>query len=390
MRQQWTGDDLVNLLELSVEDLLELYPGQSKKNIIRRKQEFRKKIKEGRMDERKLTKTWSVAAYDKKDQEWKYAENHSYEHAEDEELWQAESARIMPSRRKPAKRDYKSIFVFGDAQMGYRRALDYDTKEDLLIPLHDERAMKVARYICRDLQPDEIVNLGDTYDAGEFSRFSPDSTHFHNTTAPTLQRIHDYYAELRADNPHAKITEVDSNHNIRLDKAVLDKIPQLANFTRPGENHPMMTYEYMANLGHVGVDFVSGYGAAEYEYADDLAFIHGTIASTAGTAVKLSKANPDRNIVQGHAHRVERQYRTDRRGKQMGAFVVGALCRTTGEVPGYHTSVNHKNMPVHYQEDWQQSVLHIMDYGDGHYQFDDILIRDGEAYYGGKHYEADN
>lgn len=380
------GEDLENLITLSTEELLQLYPEQNEKNIIRRKQEYRKKL---RMDERKLAKEWTVAAYDKADQEWKYATNQSFVYEQNEERWQASPAKITPTRRKSVDRDYKTIFVFSDLQAGYRRVMDYDTKEDLLLPLHDERAMKVARFICRDLQPETIVNLGDTYDAAEFSRFAPDSTHFHNVTAPTLQRIHNYYGELRADNPNARIVEVDSNHNVRLDKAVLGNLPQLADFTRPGDNKRMLTYEYMTNLDHVGVEFVSGYGAAEFEYSDDLAFMHGTIASKAGTARKLSAENPDRNVVQGHAHRVERYYRTDRRGRPLGAFVVGALCKTDGTVPSYHNGVAHDNMPVHYQEDWQQSVMVVKDYGDGHYQFDDVIIIDGKAHYDGKEYRAD-
>ena len=335
----------------------------------------------------RLNKTWEAGAFDREKGEWNTTTLHSYEHESDEPLWQAERALIRPSKAKPVDRPYKSLLVFSDAQMGYRRVLDYDTKEYSLVPLHDERALKIAQMICKDLRPDEIINLGDTFDGAEFSRFKPDSTHFHNVTAPTMQRIHDFYAQLRADNPQAKITEVDSNHNLRIDKAILENIPQLASFTRPGENKPMMVYEYMANLGHLAVDFISGYGAAEYEYADDLAFIHGTLTGVNGIGNRLARQNPDRNIVQGHNHRAERYLHTDRRGRQLGAFVVGALCRTDGAVPSFHNGVNHQNQPVHYQENWTQNVLHIMDY-DGYYQFDDIAIQDGKAFYQGKQYDG--
>jgi len=335
----------------------------------------------------KLNKTWEAGAYDKSKGEWVHTTLHSYEHYSDEPLWQAERAQIRPSKAKPVERPYKSLLVFSDAQMGFRRVLDYDTKEYSLVPLHDERALQIAQMICKDLRPDEIINLGDTFDGAEFSRFKPDSTHFHNVTAPTMQAIHDFYAQLRADNPQAKITEVDSNHNLRIDKTVLDRIPQLANFTRPNENKPMMVYEYMANLAFLNVDFISGYGAAEYEYKDDLAFIHGTLTGVNGIGNRLAKQNPDRNIVQGHNHRAERYIHTDRRGRQLGAFVVGALCRTDGAVPSFHNGVNHDNQPVHYQENWTQGLLHILDYN-GYYQFDDITIHSGVAVYGGRVYDA--
>lgn len=306
----------------------------------------------------------------------------------------ATPARITPSRRKSVDRDYKSIFVFGDAQIDYRRVLDHETQQEELVPTHDERALKIARFICRDLRPDTIINLGDTIDLAALSRFKPDSDHFHRTLGPAFQRVHNMYAELRADNPDAKIVEVDSNHNTRLKDFVLKNMPQLYNVKQAGaeaDEYPVMSYPYLANLKHVGVDWVSGYGAAEYEYNDDLAFIHGTMATSNGsTAAKLSKANPDRNIIQGHAHRVESQYRTTRHGKQLGAFVVGALCRTTGEVPSYHSAVDDMGRVVRYQEDWQNSVMAINDYGDGNYEFNHILINNGQAYYKGNFYSADN
>lgn len=340
------------------------------------------------MAEKRLAKEWTVNAFDREKGEFVEALNKSYEYEDDREPFSpAVAARITPSRKKSIERDYKSIFVFGDSQIDYRRLDDGE-----LMAIHDERAMKLARYICRDLQPDNIVNLGDTVDLAALSRFKPDSDHFHRTIGPSLQRTHDFYAELRSDNPNAKITEVDSNHNVRLKNFVLKNMPQMYGVRRAGDDskYPVMTYPHLANLEHVGVDWVGGYGAAQFEYADDLAFMHGTMASAAGsTAQKLSKENPDRNVVQGHAHRAESFHRTDRHGRTLGAYVVGALCRTTGEVPSYHSGVDDMNMPVRYQENWQQGAMHIKDYGDGNYQFDHILFRNGKAFYDGKEYNGE-
>jgi hypothetical protein len=307
----------------------------------------------------------------------------------------ATPARITPSRSKPANRDYKTLYVFSDAQMGYRRVLDHETGRDELLPLHDERALRIGRMICHDLQPDTIVNLGDNVDLAEFSHFQPDSDHFQRTLGPALQRAHDYYAELRADNPDARIVEVDSNHNDRLQKFVKKNMPQVYNVKQASadrEDYPVMSYPYLANLRHLGVDWVGGYGAAEFEYADDLVFRHGTIARPKGgaTAAKLSEENPEVNVVQGHAHRMESCTRTMRDGKYLTALVVGAACKTTGEVPGFHTAVDECGQPVRYQENWQQGVLAIYDYGDGHYQFDQIPINNGRAFYKGKEYTAEN
>lgn len=354
------------------------------------KRYYRKKHDmEGAPNEGRLSKTWEVSAFDRVSNEWTTKLNHGYVHNEADSVIydQAVPARITPSRRRAPVRDFKSIFVFSDTQIDYRRI------EDELVPIHDERAMRVARLLCRDIQPEVIVNCGDTMDMAAYSRFKPDSDHFHATIGPSFQRTHDMYAEYRSDNPKARIVEVDSNHNVRPRNWMLQNMPQMYNVKQAGsteEDYPVMSYAYLANLKHVGVEWISGYGSAEFHYSDDLLFRHGTIAvSNGSTAAKVSKLEPEFNVVQGHAHRSETHYRTMRSGKYLASIVVGALCKNTGEVPSYHSAVDDRNQPVHYQEDWQQSCLEIQDYGEGNYLFNHIPIRDGVAFYNGKRYEGD-
>jgi hypothetical protein len=306
------------------------------------------------------------------------------------EFTPASPARITPSRRKPEKRDHKVLYVFSDAQVDYRRMEDGE-----LIPIHDERALVVGRMICKDVMPDEIINLGDTVDLAALSRFKPDSDHFHRTLGPSFQRVHDYYAELLADSPWAKVVEVDSNHNTRLKDFMLKNAPDLYGFRRPGDTdkYPMFTYPYMANLGHLGVEWISGYGAAEYIYGAEydkppIIFKHGKSSVSGGsTAAKESRENPYNHVVRGHSHKIEGAYRTTRQGEYLGSFVVGAACRITGEVPSYHSAVDDEGEVVKYQENWQQGVMVIRDY-EGEYDFDQIPIRDGKAWYQGKEYDA--
>lgn len=425
MAQRWTGNDLINLMTLDVEDLINLYPTQTKKNIIRRKQEFAKKLREVDVERpnsgefkdnpengelEALAKQFGKAGINlsaedlsnatragfhvgyirNADGEIEYTKplpHVEYAVKRSESLldaWKpATPAKITPSKKKPIKRDYNVLLVFGDMQIDYRR-IDND-----LIPIHDERAMDALAHFASELQPNELINLGDTVDFAALSRFQRDSDHFYRTLGPSFQRIHDFYAQLRSDNPNAKIVEVDSNHHKRLTDFVLKNMPDFYGVRQAGnqDDYPVFSYPYLANLKHVGVDWVGGYGAAEYVYKDDLAFIHGNFAVSAGsTAAKLAKANPDRNIVQGHVHRAETQYQTDRRGNMLGAFTVGALCRSDGVVPSYHSSVNELGKPVKYQENWQSSAMVIEDYGDGQYNFEHVLIRDGKIVYRGKEY----
>ncbi len=389
MKAFWVGEHLNNLLTKTLDELVELYPDRKRESLLRKQFEYKKKGKHmEKAQGGRLSKQWEVSAFDRENNEWTTTLNSAYEYAPDPleifKDWKpATPARITPSRRKPIQRDHKTLLVFGDMQIDYRR-IDND-----LIPIHDEAAIQAVLDLARDLRPDEMINLGDTVDLSALSRFGKDSDHFYRTLGPSFQRIHDIYAQLRSDNPEAKITEIDSNHHKRLTDFVLKQMPDFYGVRQAGNpnDYPVMTYPYLANLKHVGVNWIGGYGAATYEYAPDLAFIHGQFAVSGGsTAAKLSKANPDRNIVQGHVHRMETQYRTTRTGKYLGAFTVGALCRLDGVVPSYHSSIDDLGQPVEYQENWQQGVMVILDYPDGHREFTHIPIINGKLRYKGNEY----
>lgn len=315
----------------------------------------------------------------------------------EEQFTQAQPARITYSRRQPQKRDHKRIYVFSDAQIDYRRLEDGS-----LQPIHDERALAIGRMICADIKPDEIINCGDTVDLSALSRFKLDSDHFHRTLGPSFQRVHDYYAELRADSPWAKIVEVDSNHNTRLKDFMLKNAPGMYGLKRAGadeDEYPVFTYPFLANLRPLGVEWVSGYGAAEYVYGLEydtppIVFKHGkTSVNNGSTAARESKENPETNVVRGHSHRTETAYRTTRSGHYLASVIVGAACRTTGEVPSYHSAVDDRGQVVPFQENWQQSALVISDF-EGHYSFEHVMFYpSGDslvAYHDGKEYRVTN
>jgi hypothetical protein len=400
---KWVGEHLENLIQWPPKKTAQVY-GYSLEYVYtaRRRAKLKLKKEDRTMPEQqpqgenegKLVRSWEAAAYNRETQEWETTTLHSYDHApevgvdvpENPFIRQAAPVKITPSKVKPVNRDYEIIGVFGDNQTGYRRI------NEELVPIHDERAMKVARMIFRDLQPETIVNVGDCIDLAGQSKYEPDSNHFTNTLQASLDRVHSYYAELRADNPNAKIVEVDSNHNVRLGKFVIKQAMDFYGLRRanaPGE-WPILTYPYLARLDEVGVEWISGYPAAEYWHSDDLLFIHGReVRSNGSTAELYSKKNPDTNLVFGHVHRQEAHTRTTRQGKYLTAITFGALAKNDGHVPSYGNGVTDRGEVVKHQENWQQGIGVIKDYGDGHYQFDTVHIQDGRAFYNGKEYKAD-
>lgn len=402
---RWSGGDLKNLLEKPIDELAKIYPTQNRKNLIRRKQEYTRKLRaevveyKSNPEDRVLRKTWTASAYDKENGEWVTTENHSWEHPSSGAFeYQAEPANITPLKDRATRRPYKTIGVFGDAQIGYRRVLEYATGEETLVPTHDERAMRVTRMLFRATRPDTIVNVGDNIDLAELSHFAPDSDQFYRTLAPAFQRVHDYYGELRADNPKARIVEVASNHNERLAKYVLKLAGAFYGLTQAnGESkYPVLSYPHLANLEHVGVEWISGYPSGEFVYGEEynappIVFRHGTEtnSATSSAASKTMKAHPETHNVQGHAHSDSEAWHTLRDGRTLGSFVLGCLCRTDGVVPSYHNAVSDTGLPVRHQENWQQSAMIVRDHRNGDYEFIRIPIHDGTAYFEGKVYQAD-
>jgi len=304
---------------------------------------------------------------------------------------QADPVAIKPSKLKKKERDYKMIVVFGDSQIEYRSI------GGEMVPIHDERALDIVRQVCKSYQPEVIVNLGDTIDLAALSRFAPDSDHFRHSLNPAFNRVHRMYAELRADNPHAEIHEVDSNHNTRLGKFILNKVPELYGIRQAGTDetsYPALTYPFFANLDAVDVKWHSGYGAASYVYGTDyqappIVFKHGvTVVSNGSTANKESKDNPETHIVRGHGHRMETHYRTNRAGLYLASIMVGCTCRIDGLVPSYGSAVDDYGIPVPKQENWQQSILVVTDFLNGQYQFDHIAINNGIAYYRNREFDG--
>jgi len=415
---RWSGVDLQNLVTKTVDELTLIYPEQSRKNLERRKQEYKKKLGEvmerepsaekGKDELDRLAEAFREAGINFSKEDLAQADRAGFHvgyirNSEGEieytkplphidfgkkgkqefALEPVTAAIIKPSRMRPAKRDHRLLYVFSDAQIGYRR---YD---DQLHPIHDENAIRAALLLAKDLNPDFVVDCADTTDFAELSTHPNDSDHFQGTLQPSLQRTHDLFAEFTAVTPNAeKRVTVASNHVKRLTSYVLKNSPVLHNIRGVGEKYPALSYPGLLKLDEIGWEYIDGYPAAEYEYKPDLVFTHGTYAVSGGsTANKYAKENRDRNIVAGHKHSIETQYNTDRRGRLFGAFIVGALCRIDGVVPSYWSAVGN-NTPVTRYENWQNGVCVIRDYGDGNYEFSQVPIRSGVIHFEGKVYDG--
>ena len=294
--------------------------------------------------------------------------------------------KITPSKAKPAKREHTVIVSVPDEQIGYR-SIDGE-----LVPIHDEAAMGAARAVIKAIKPDIIVAQGDTLDFAELSRFAPDSDHFVKTTQASIDRAGLWDAELTADNPNSQRVRLAGNHD-RITKFILKNAMQVHGIKRANvapEEWPVLSIPYLLRADETGWNYITGYPANEFRYADDFVFVHGDkVASNGSTAKKMSVAYPDRNVVFGHVHRREEHTSTNHRGESFTARTFGTLARIDGYVPSYGNGVDERGAVVERYENWQQGIGVISDYGEGRYVLEPVPIEQGSAIYRDKEYQAE-
>lgn len=343
-------------------------------------------LKEGQ--EKILVNSWDVTIKNAEGEAERHT-NYQYHYPlEEAEMPMASESEIKFRRRKVGQQACKTLAIFSDAHIGYRQV------GNELIPTHDERAMAVAKEILYDVAPDTIINLGDHLDMALLSRYDPDSNHFANTMQQSIDRGHEYMAEMREVARDAHIVELEGNHS-RLNRLLAKKAVQLMGLRQAGtDKESMFSYEHMMNYEDIGVDFISGYPASEFIYADDLHFRHGNdLRSNGSTAEMLSKKYPYNGVVQGHGHKMQLHTKTLPDGRVFYYYMNPILGKTDGTIPGYGTAVNDHNNPVKVQQDWQQGLTIIESYEtkDGnHYNFKPVTIQDGQAFFEGKHYKAED
>lgn len=291
-------------------------------------------------------------------------------------------------RRKLGKQALKSCetyFIFSDAHIGYRN------NNGILIPTHDERSLKLASEIAYDINPDYIVNLGDTVDFADISRWEPDSAHFMGMTQHSIDRAYAFQKEMRESAQHARYIELQGNHDDRIKRMLAKSAQKLLGLKQAGTNaEDIFSYEHLMNLKSLDIEYISGYPAGNFMPHDDIQFRHGSdLKSNGSTAELLSKRYPYHGVIQGHGHKSQTHWTTRPDGHQQPYHMTPILGRTNGVIPGYGTAVDDRGNPVHKQENWQSGISIYQRYPNGASEVRSIMFNDGVAYLDGKEYRVD-
>jgi hypothetical protein len=289
---------------------------------------------------------------------------------------------IVPTpkpRLKQTRNDFKLAVILPDSQNGWIR----DYKTGILTPMHDPRCWDIALQLCDDLQPDTIVMLGDMVDAGELSLKFPSPPEIKFTLQKTIDDLAITLAQLRYNCPNTDIKFIEGNHELRLEKAIMNNFISAHGLTQanadPG-TYPVMSFPYLLNLEKLGIDYIGTYPDGEVWLNEHLVCVHGDLVRSGGgntSKAYLKKYNA--SVVCGHIHRQEQICETTWvRGKPVKRVAAspGTMCKLDGSVP----SVN-KRM------DWQQGLM-VVHYNEDEFYMDMIAINDGRTYYQGVLYQG--
>jgi len=301
------------------------------------------------MEQGQLKTTWEVSAFDRVNNEWTSTLNHSYDHTTPSEIPdftnQAAPTKITPSKRiKPVRGDSISV-IFPDAQ----------------IPFHSPTALSAAHTVVREVMPDHVVMVGDMLDFPTLSRFTS-RPEWNGGVQDALDQTHRMLAQVRADSPNARIHYLAGNHELRLQKSILENNAELLGIKRANAAKELgvLTLEFLLRCDELDVEMIGGYPNGTLWLEDHLRVIHGTTSNSKGsTSAKYLNENPHVSTVHGHSHRAEIQWKTTptRDGHiQRFSMSPGTLADITGEVPSFHSTHDEQGRVVHKAENWQQAV----------------------------------
>jgi hypothetical protein len=270
--------------------------------------------------------------------------------------------RSIPTASKASK----TAVIIPDSQHGFRakRVKNkttgiYETK---LIPMHDRRACDAALIACQQIQPDEIILMGDMVDFAGFGKYSLENN-AKFLVQPTLQELSWWLQSIRLACPTARLTYTAGNHEARLKRAIQDHLPE-AEGLRPADDPdgpPVLSVPRLLGLDKMDIEYIEDYGNP-YWLFDKIKCHHGHIVRPKGgqtTSAILSSESHHSHIV-GHIHRRELCSKTTSVPKKLKNGKVESVPHTIHAMsPGCLCSLNINDVPAVRGKtalDWQHGI----------------------------------
>lgn len=278
----------------------------------------------------------------------------------------------------PLVRQTRQVFVYSDAQIGFLK--NPETHE--IDPIHDPKAMEVARKVMQSIQPDEVAIIGDWMDLSFASRW----TQHAEFDAPNLsiQAAYDYLCQIKTDaGPKLKkMTFVEGNHDQRLEKMLLEynKVAMRIKRATDTSNWPVLSLPYLLRFDELGITTTGRYPGGDYFLLPDLVLTHAPPRSAEFNA----------SVIHGHQHKLSispRVAHSSEGRKSYYMYDIGCLCQL-GITSDPQRLMVTKVPSDRGRTDWHQgfAVVNIVDGKIPYHTVELVPIHNGKALYQGHVY----
>ena len=295
---------------------------------------------------------------------------------------------------------WETAVIIPDIQFGfYKTGVAHDAP---LAAIHDDEAVSVALQVIKDVNPDQVVMVGDNLDFAEFGKYLTAPT-FKQMIQPAIDRAAQFLEDLRIAAPNARITWIQGNHEKRLPMYIQSNAEAAFGITRGKtkqtslrDNWPVLSLPVLLWMDDLEINYLSGYPEAAYYVNSNLRIVHGDkVVSNGSTTNKYLNTNSV-SVIYGHIHRNELAYQTretDQGPRTIMAASPGCLCRIDGAVPSVKSGLDEFGVPVlQGAENWQQG-LGIVQYqpkgvGGEYFNYEPMWIFKGRGIFRGQEYVA--
>jgi metallophosphoesterase superfamily enzyme len=293
---------------------------------------------------------------------------------------------------------WEEAVIVPDIQIGfYRKSLDSLDLE----PIHDEKAIAVALKLIEDINPNQVVMVGDNLDFAEFGKYLT-AAPFKQLVQAAIDRATMLCAQIRSAAPNAKISWIAGNHEARMARYIQTNAEAAFGITRGKLNDelrdswPALSVPYLCRMDEFDIQYVPGYPESYVSLNENLMVVHGHKVTSNGSTTTKYLNDAHVSVIYGHIHRTEYAYRTrlSKNGpRTIMAASPGCLCRIDGAVPSTKSGADEFGRPMLMgAENWQQGLA-VVQYqppgvGNEWFNYEPMWIYNGRGFFRGKEYSA--
>jgi hypothetical protein len=185
---------------------------------------------------------------------------------------------------------------------------------DTHVPYQDEPSLNVIESITKDLNPEQVIHLGDLLDCYTISRFLKDPTRMEGLQ----EEIDEAKKVLERFNrvaPRAKKTLLEGNHEARLSKTIASMDGPARELARLESFQEAMKWPSLLNIQKYKWGWVGENKQPTTELIPNMLFKHGTVVRKfSGYTARGEWENYGMNGASGHTHRLSVYHHSTIRG----------------------------------------------------------------------------